>query len=99
VTSETYARFLESARGRLQAGDTASLVLELSEFDFYGDVDSAWDDLKFDFEEYKAFRRAALVGDQKWISWFARLLEPLARAEEKQFAADQLEAAVAWAKE
>ena len=40
---------------------------------------------------------AAFVGDQKWITWFTRLISPLTRAEEKHFPAGQIQAALDWA--
>jgi hypothetical protein len=51
-------------------------------------------DLKFGFGEYKHIRRAAFVGDQKWLTWFTRFVGPFTRAEEKHFSAGQLEAAL-----
>ena len=67
------------------------------DFDFYGDFESAKKDFKFGFGEYKHVRRAAFIGDQKWIEWFTRFGGPFTRAEEKHFPQDQFEEAFNWA--
>ena len=97
VTGEDYQQFLDALRERLKTGEKISLVAEFAGFEIYGDFDAAVKDLKFGFGEYKHIHRASFVGDQKWISWFTRLVGPFTRAEEKHFPAGQLEAACSWA--
>ena len=97
VTGEEYQQFLDALEKRLETGDQVNLVMALAEFEFYGDFDSAKKDLKFGFGEYKLIYRVALVGDQKWLGWFTRLLGPFTRAEEKHFPASQFDAAISWA--
>ncbi len=98
VTGEEYELFTEAAKERLQVNDQIGLVLDLSEFDLHADLKASWDDFKFGVEDYRHFSRTALVGDQKWIGRLTRWFGPLTHAEEKQFAAGQLEEALAWAK-
>jgi len=97
VTGEEYQQFLNAVDERLKAGEKISLVLVLSGFEFYGDLEAAKQDFKFGFGEYKQIHRVALVGDQKWISWFTRLIGPFTHAEEKHFPEGQLDAACQWA--
>lgn len=97
VTGQEYQQFLDALGERLKTGDPINLVIEFTGFEFYGDFEAAKMDMKFGFGEYKHIHRAAFVGDQKWIGWFARLVSPFTRAEEKQFPAGQLEEAINWA--
>lgn len=97
VTKAEYQQFLDAVNARLKAGEKISLVLELEGFEFYGDFASMRKDFQFAFGEYKRIHRAALVGDQKWIEWFTRLIGPFTRAEEKHFPEGQIEAAASWA--
>jgi hypothetical protein len=97
VTGAEYQQFLDAVAKRLQAGSPVSLVIEFTGFEFYGDFEAAVKDFKFGFGEYKHIRRAAFVGDQKWISWFTRFVGPFTKAEEKHFAADQFDTAFSWA--
>ena len=97
VTGSEYQQFLDALDERLKAGGKVSLVLELSGFEFYGDFESTKKDLKFGLGEYKHIRRAAFVGDQKWIEWFTHLIGAFTRAEEKHFPAGQINEAYQWA--
>jgi hypothetical protein len=97
VSGQEYQRFIDAIEERLNTSEKVSLVCEFVGFDFYGDFESAEKDLKFGLKDYKHIRRAAFVGDQKWIKWFTRFIGPFTRAEEKHFPAGQLEAAVTWA--
>jgi hypothetical protein len=97
VTGQEYQQFLDALEERLKNGEKVSLVCELVGFEFYGDFESAKKDFKFAFGEYKRISRAAFVGDQKWIEWFARIIGPFTKAEEKHFPKDQFEAAFSWA--
>ena len=99
VTGEEYQQFLDALAARLQTGGQVNLVLELTGFEFYGDFELAKSDLKFGFGDYKRIRRAAFVGDQKWLHWFTRLINPFTRAEEKSFASGQSVEAFQWASE
>ena len=97
VSGQEYQQFLSEVDKRLTTGSKVNLVVELSNFEFYGDFSAAKDDLKFGTGEYKHIHRAALVGDQRWVSWFTRLIGPFTRTEEKHFSADQIDAAFNWA--
>jgi hypothetical protein len=97
VNVQEYQQFLDALNERFKPGGKISLVLELTGFDFYDELEVAKQDFKFGLGEYKHVYRAALVGDQKWIEWFARLIGPFTRAEEKHFPEGQLEAAISWA--
>lgn len=97
VTGDEYQQFLDALGKRLGTAEKVSLVLVLSGFEFYDDFETAKKDFKFGFGDYKRIHRAAFVGNQKWIEWFARLIGPFTRAEEKHFPEGQIEAAFAWA--
>ena len=96
VTVDEYQQFLDALGKRLGTAEKVSLVLKLSGF-VYGDFETVTKDIKFGFGEYKRIQRVALVGNQKWIEWFARLIGPFTSAEEKHFPEGQIEAAFAWA--
>ena len=97
ITGDKYQKFLNAVEDRLRTHEKVNLVLELSDFEFYGDFETAKKDLKFGVGEYNRIHRAAFVGNQKWIEWFTRLVGPFTRTEEKHFPEGQFEAAYAWA--
>ena len=97
ITGQEYQQFLDALNERLSGGQDVNLVVALTGFEFYGDLEAAKKDFKFGFGEYKKIHRIALVGDQKWIDWFIRLFGAFTHAEERHFSAGEIEAAVQWA--
>jgi hypothetical protein len=97
ITGEKYQKFLNALNDRLAAHDMVNLVVELTDFEFYGDFEAAKKDFKFGVGDYKKIRRAAFVGNQKWIEWFTRLVGPFTRTEEKHFPEGKFDEAYAWA--
>ena len=97
VTADKYQKFLNAVNDRLLSHHQVSLVLELSNFEFYGDFETSKKDFQFGSGSYNRIHRAAFVGNRKWIEWFTRLIGPFARTEEKYFREGQFEEAYAWA--
>ena len=68
--------------------------------DFHGwDMHAAWDDFKFGIKHYSDIDRIAMVGDEKWEEWMARLSKPFMGAAVKYFDASRIEEALAWLRE
>ncbi len=66
--------------------------------DFEGwDLHAAWDDLKFGVADYGKFDRIAIVGEERWQQWAAKIAKPFTKAEVRYFEAGQLDAAWDWA--
>jgi hypothetical protein len=96
LTGQEYQQFLGALHERMQKVDAVSMVLVLTGFEFYGDFEAAKQDFKFSFGEYKRVRRAAFVGDQKWIEWFTCLIGSMTPVDEKQFPEGQIQPAREW---
>jgi hypothetical protein len=45
-----------------------------------------WDDLKFASQHFNDFKRMAIVGEQKWLTWFAKLASPFTKTDLRCFA-------------
>jgi hypothetical protein len=97
VTGDKYKKFLNAVNDRLMTHERVSLVLELWDFEFYGDFEAARKDFTFGLGDYKKIHRAAFVANKKWLGWFTRLVGPFTRAEEKYFGENQFDEAYAWA--
>jgi hypothetical protein len=97
VTGEDYQKFLTTLGEHIKTSGEVNLVMELSDFESYGDFEAAKEDFKFVFGDYKRIHRAAFVGDQKFIEWVIRLMDPFTRTEEKQFPEGQTASAQIWA--
>ncbi|HKI35109.1 MAG TPA: STAS/SEC14 domain-containing protein [Gemmataceae bacterium] len=65
--------------------------------DFHGwDLHALWDDIKFATTHCTKIERIALVGDQKWEAWMAKVCKPFTLAKLRYFDASEIEAARAW---
>lgn len=97
ITGDEYRVFLDAVTSRLEGNKTIDVVADLSEIKFYGDFEAFREDLHFGTHEFRKVRRAAFVGDQKWIDVLLKLMSHFYRAEDRHFPKGQLEEAVAWA--
>lgn len=97
IKGEEYKVFLEAVDERLKAQGSINMVADLTEFEFYGDLESVKEDFHFGTHEFHHMEKCAFVGDQKWIELVMKLFEPFTRATEKHFASGQLEEACDWA--
>jgi len=55
-----------------------------------------WDDIKFGFRNMKHFSVAAVVGDQKWVALFTKLIRPFVSGEVRHFDEADIEQARDW---
>ena len=97
VSGQDYKIFLDALEPRMKTQSEIDLVMTFKDFEFYEDVEAAGEDFKFGVGEYKYIRKAAFVGNQKWIDWFTRFVGPFTKTEEKHFPEGQLDEAVRWA--
>jgi hypothetical protein len=101
VPDEEYQQIrdaMELADILITKGKQVSLVIDLSNLEYFRDLEADREDLKVGFGEYNKVYRAAFVGSQKWIEWFTRLIGPFIQTEEKHFPEGQLEEACDWAR-
>ncbi len=79
----------------IQKHGHADVALMMEELEF-----PEWDALKadahFGVTNYRNVRRAALIGDEKWMEWFVKLISLFTRAEERFFPAGKFDEAVQW---
>ena len=80
----------------LETQPTVRMLFWFHEFTGW-DLHSAWDDLKFGVNKYGKFDRIAVVGEETWHEWAAKIAKPFTAAEVRYFPADQLDAAWDWA--
>jgi hypothetical protein len=84
-----------------QAIDGHGKVRILAQFqDFHGwDMHALWDDIKFATKHCTDVERIALVGDQKWEEWMAKVCKPFTMAKIEYFEAGAVEDAWKWMRE
>jgi hypothetical protein len=93
-----YKQFVPAVEAALTSEGKLRLFVQLE--DFHGwDLHAMWDDFKFGLKHYSDFDRIAMVGDQKWETWMARLCKPFTKAKVQYFGASEVDAAWAWLRE
>ena len=103
-----------SLRGRLEDEDYKTFVPQLESVIeregkvrflayfhvFYGwKLHAAWDDMVFGAKHYGDVEKIAMVGEEKWQEWMAKIRKPFTRATVKYFDAAEIEQAWAWLRE
>ncbi len=91
-----YRELIGKIESAVKAQGSVNLVYEMQALEF-PEWDAVKADMHFGVKDYRHIRRAAFVGDEKWLEWFVKLAGPFTRAKEKSFHADQLDKAVQWA--
>jgi hypothetical protein len=65
--------------------------------DFHGwDLNALWDDTKFATQHCGDIERIALVGEQTWEKWMAKVCKPFTRSTIRYFDAGKIDDAWAW---
>ena len=72
------------------------LLLIMQEFSGWNDASAFWKDLKMDTEYIGEFDRIALVGDEEWEEWSAKLTNPVTSAEIEFFNLAEITDARKW---
>ncbi len=68
--------------------------------DFHGwDAHALWDDIKFSTTHCTKIEKIALVGEEEWEVWMAKVCKPFTMATIKYFDAGEMGAAWAWLQE
>ena len=65
--------------------------------DFHGwDMGAVWEDIKFATKHCRDISKIAMVGENAWEKWMAKICKPFTMSSIKYFAAGEQEAARMW---
>lgn len=70
----------------------------MESFEGYEDATAFWADMKVEMLHGGDFSRVAMVVDQKWIEWGAKVTDLVMGADLKWFGTNDRGAAIAWAR-
>lgn len=57
---------------------------------------SFWDDVRFSLRHLNDFSRCAVVAEQSWLQWMAKLVAPVLHGQVRHFPPDRIAEARAW---
>ena len=60
-------------------------LIDIREFNGWGDIEAVWDDFKFGLDHRKEFKKIAMIGDSKWQSMMAKVISLFMEGEVKFF--------------
>jgi hypothetical protein len=95
VTGDDYERFRPVLDEAVRQHGTVRLLIWMDDFDGWGDLDAAWEDLKLDASHYTDVGRPAMVGDERWQAWVTKATDLLAPGDVRYM--DEADLAEAWA--
>ena len=90
-----YQHFVPMVEAAIDAHGTVRLLAQFENFHGW-DLHALWDDTKFSTKHCKDVERIALVGDQKWEEWMAKVCKPFTMAKLRYFDSSQIESAWQW---
>src|SRR5262245_1586436 len=95
LVDEDYKQFVPLVDDAIAKAGKVRLLAQFH--DFHGwDLKALWDDIKFATTHCTKIERIALVGDQKWEEWLAKVCKPFTMAKVRYFDAAEIDAAKAW---
>jgi len=99
ISTDDYEKILIPAmEDMIKEHSPINVVVDLSEFQGM-EAGAFWDDFKFGIKHLNDFQRMAIVGEQKWIDWVAKLADPVTKAQIKAFHTNNVKKAWHWAGE
>ena len=82
----------------IEAYGKINMVVVLSDFEGWGELNAAKADFHFGTKEYRNVGRCAFVSDKKWHKWIVKLMDPFTRrTAEAYFEPAQIQDAWDWA--
>lgn len=98
VRTEDYEKLKPVLSNAIEAHGTINLVVYVKDFEGLEGMDVLREDLKLAFNEYKDIAKVAIVGDDRWQEWTAKLLGALTLGtQERYFEIEQMDEAWTWA--
>ena len=92
---EDYKHFVPAVEAAVKLHGKVRILAQFH--DFHGwDLKALWDDIKFATEFCSKVERIAMVGENRWEEWMARVCKPFTLAHVKYFDHHEMDAAWSW---
>ena len=92
---EDYKKFVPLVDAEIAKEGKVNVLAQFH--DFHGwDAKALWDDVKFSTTHCTKMKRIAIVGEESWERWMAKVCKPFTMAQIRYFDATENEAAKKW---
>lgn len=95
LTDSDYATFTLDIEYELNRAGSVRLLLLIDELSGI-EPKAVWDDFRFGIEHGRDIAKLAIVGDERWVQWLARLAQPFYTRNARHFTGSELEQAWQW---
>lgn len=92
---EDYKTFVPMVDEAIAKGGKVRLLAQFHDFQGW-DARALWDDIKFSTTHCTKIERIALVGDDTWEKWMAKVCKPFTMAKIQYFDAGNIDVAWKW---
>lgn len=90
-----YKEFVPALEAAIEAHGKIRMLAQFH--DFHGwDLHAAWDDTKFAVKHFTEIERIALVGEETWEEWMAKVCRPFTLAKIRYFDVADIDQAWEW---
>lgn len=97
IDKTDYDVMLPLLEEKIKQHNKISVYAEVQDVEDYT-LTALWEDVKFDIRHASDFKKAAIVGDQKWLNLLASVAPPFTSAEVKYFNFMDRDKALDWVK-
>lgn len=97
VDKDDYAVMLPVLEEKIKQHNKISVYAELQDVEAYT-LEALWEDVKFDIRHASDFKKAAIVGDEKWLDLLTTMASPFTSAQVKYFDFRERDKAMEWVK-
>jgi len=97
VDKNDYAVMLPVLEERIKQHHKINVYAELQDVEAYT-LKALWEDVKFDIRHAADFRKAAIVGEQKWLDMLTTVASPFTTAKVRYFNFKDRDQALEWVK-
>ena len=92
---EDYKNFVPKIDAAVAEHGKVRLLAKFHDFKGW-DLHALWDDIKFSTTHCTKVERIAIVGENKWEEWMAKVCKPFTMAKIQYFGVGELDAAWTW---
>ncbi len=96
LVKEDYDQFNKWTDEILKNHDNMRLLCLLHDFHGWGEVAAVWEDAKFGMKHRKDISKFAMVGDQKWEEWMAKVAGYFMPGQVQYFDESKKQSALDW---
>ena len=95
LTKDDYGVLIPYIENLITESGPLNLLCDMTNFSGI-EIEAFWEDFKFSIRHLRDFKRMAVVGDQRWLEWWTKFLNPLIKTEAKYFSPEQMSEAWNW---